>query len=72
MKTGMLLEKQYTKLVDRLSKKYLGNKYKTKTGEVVIITKLFIDSRRDGRGLDKCCTDKGTTLLLSDLKRKLR
>lgn len=72
MKTGMLLEKQYTKLVDRLSKKYLGKKYKTKTGEVVVITKLFIDSRRVGRVLDKCCTDKGTTLLLSDLKRKLR
>ena len=72
MKTGMLLEKQYTKLVDRLSNTYLGNTYKTNTAEVLVITKFSIDSRRDGRGLDKCCTDKGTTLLLSDLKRKLR
>lgn len=72
MKTSMLSKKEYYKLVNKLSNKYLGKKYKTTSGDVVVISKLFIDNRRDGRYLDKCCTDTGRVLLLSELKRKIR
>lgn len=72
MKTGMLSDKQYDKLTDRLSKKYLNKKYKTKWGDIVEVKQLFISRRSDERYNDKCIDDKGIVLLLSDLKRKVK
>lgn len=72
MNTKMFTEKAYTKLVNKLSLKYLGKTYLTKTGEVVQIYKLYIQNRKDTRKLDQFASETGKVYFLSDLKKRMK
>lgn len=71
MDTKMFTPKQYDKLVDKLSMKYLGKTYETKSGEIVEIYKLYIKNRKDTRDLDEIVGKDGKVYLLTDLKKRV-
>lgn len=72
MDGNILTDTEYTKLVDKLSMKYLGKTYQTKSGEVVQIYKLYIQNRKDTRKLDQFASKDGKIYLLTDLKKRVK
>lgn len=70
MDVKMFTDKEYNKLVDKLSLKYLGKTYELNSGEVVEIYKLYIQNRKDTRDFDEFVSKEGKVYLFTDLKKR--